>query len=298
MLKSGHRITSAQICDSCLVQICQPMKLLNCRPYHRLWNKVSLPPQFDEIFCQNRNLVKWRTFEFTLTYLTKFIFAFFPLTGTIVTWEKKVGDQLSEGDLLCEIETDKATMGFETPEEGYLAKILIQAGTKDIAIGKPLCIIVSDKNSISSFENYDPLTEGSVAPSPIGNPNKNIFFEPPGSIVVDIINFYQVFLWPSSAMLANYPIELGMSPPESKYLLGKINQTDDSALLLINFQFFISIFYRTRQSRTTCTCSYKTCSSTFTTGFQSSFYPIIGTFGTSRQFTSSFCKSSSQKIGS
>ena len=87
--------------------------------------------------------------------------------GTIVTWEKKVGDQLSEGDLLCEIETDKATMGFETPEEGYLAKILIQAGTKDIAIGKPLCIIVSDKSSISQFENYEPLAEGSA---PVAEP--------------------------------------------------------------------------------------------------------------------------------
>merc|ERR1711934_750725 len=53
-------------------------------------------------------------------------------------------------------------MGFETPEEGYLAKILIQAGTKDIAIGKPLCIIVSDKSSISQFENYEPLAEGSA----------------------------------------------------------------------------------------------------------------------------------------
>ena len=52
--------------------------------------------------------------------------------GTIVSWEKKVGDQVSEGDLLCEIETDKATMGFETPEEGYLAKVMIEAGTKDI----------------------------------------------------------------------------------------------------------------------------------------------------------------------
>merc|ERR1712106_721996 len=83
-------------------------------------------------------------------------------SGTIVTWEKKEGDQVSEGDLLCEIETDKATMGFETPEEGYLAKILIQAGTKDIAIGKPLCIIVSDKSSISQFENYEPLAEGSA----------------------------------------------------------------------------------------------------------------------------------------
>ncbi len=56
--------------------------------------------------------------------------------GTIVSWTKAEGDQLSEGDLLCEIETDKATMGFETPEEGYLAKILVPSGTKDVPIGK------------------------------------------------------------------------------------------------------------------------------------------------------------------
>ena len=61
----------------------------------------------------------------------------------------------------CEKEILTA-LGFETPEEGYLAKILIQAGTKDIAIGKPLCIIVSDKSSISQFENYEPLAEGSA----------------------------------------------------------------------------------------------------------------------------------------
>jgi pyruvate dehydrogenase E2 component (dihydrolipoamide acetyltransferase) len=53
----------------------------------------------------------------------------------LLSWEKKEGAQLSEGDLLCEIETDKATMGFETPEEGYLAKIMLTAGTKDIPIG-------------------------------------------------------------------------------------------------------------------------------------------------------------------
>lgn len=46
------------------------------------------------------------------------------------------GDKLNEGDLLAEIETDKATMGFETPEEGYLAKIFVPAGTKDVPIGK------------------------------------------------------------------------------------------------------------------------------------------------------------------
>ena len=56
--------------------------------------------------------------------------------GTIVRWTKTEGDKLSEGDLLAEIETDKATMGFETPEEGYLAKIIIPSGTKDVPIGK------------------------------------------------------------------------------------------------------------------------------------------------------------------
>lgn len=58
--------------------------------------------------------------------------------GTIISWEKKEGDKLNEGDLLAEIETDKATMGFETPEEGYLAKILVPAGSKDVPIGKVL----------------------------------------------------------------------------------------------------------------------------------------------------------------
>lgn len=57
-------------------------------------------------------------------------------TGNVISWQKQEGQQLSEGDLLCEIETDKATMGFETPEEGYLAKIIIPEGAKQVPIGK------------------------------------------------------------------------------------------------------------------------------------------------------------------
>jgi len=74
--------------------------------------------------------------------------------GTLVSWAKAEGDELAEGDLLAEIETDKATMGFETPEEGYLAKILIPAGTKDIPLGKLLCVIVGDEASIAAFKDY------------------------------------------------------------------------------------------------------------------------------------------------
>ena len=84
--------------------------------------------------------------------------------GTIVSWEKKEGDQVSEGDLLCEIETDKATMGFETPEEGYLAKIVIQAGSKDIPIGKLLCIIVENQEDVAKFADF--VDDGATAAAP------------------------------------------------------------------------------------------------------------------------------------
>ncbi|XP_076058310.1 dihydrolipoamide S-acetyltransferase muc isoform X1 [Oratosquilla oratoria] len=86
--------------------------------------------------------------------------------GTIVSWEKKEGDVLNEGDLLAEIETDKATMGFETPEEGFLAKIIVSAGTKDIPVGKLLCIIVSNEGDIAAFKDFTPSEEDAPAAAP------------------------------------------------------------------------------------------------------------------------------------
>lgn len=55
--------------------------------------------------------------------------------GNIGTWQKKAGDSLAPGDVLVEIETDKAQMDFEFQEEGILAKILKDSGEKDIAVG-------------------------------------------------------------------------------------------------------------------------------------------------------------------
>ncbi|XP_015746979.1 dihydrolipoyllysine-residue acetyltransferase component of pyruvate dehydrogenase complex, mitochondrial [Python bivittatus] len=74
--------------------------------------------------------------------------------GTVQRWEKKVGEKLSEGDLLAEIETDKATIGFEVQEEGYLAKILIPEGTRDVPLGTALCIIVEKESDIPAFADY------------------------------------------------------------------------------------------------------------------------------------------------
>lgn len=86
--------------------------------------------------------------------------------GTIVRWTKQEGDQLSEGDLLAEIETDKATMGFETPDEGYLAKILVPGGAKDVNIGTLLCIIVNSPDDIAAFKDYQAEEAGTVSPPP------------------------------------------------------------------------------------------------------------------------------------
>jgi pyruvate dehydrogenase E2 component (dihydrolipoamide acetyltransferase) len=61
-------------------------------------------------------------------------------TGTLVSWTKKVGDKIEVGDVLCEIETDKAQMGFEAQDEGYLAAILVGNGSKDVNVGKVISI--------------------------------------------------------------------------------------------------------------------------------------------------------------
>ena len=55
--------------------------------------------------------------------------------GNIGTWQKKAGDTLAPGDVLVEIETDKAQMDFEFQEDGILAKVLKESGEKDIAVG-------------------------------------------------------------------------------------------------------------------------------------------------------------------
>lgn len=93
-------------------------------------------------------------------------------SGTIINWQKKEGDRVAEGDLLAEIETDKATMGFESAEEGYLAKICIPEGTKDVPLGKLVCIIVSKEADVAAFKDYvpkpedDQLVGGAPKPAP------------------------------------------------------------------------------------------------------------------------------------
>ncbi|KAI8329514.1 pyruvate dehydrogenase complex dihydrolipoamide acetyltransferase [Chlamydoabsidia padenii] len=74
--------------------------------------------------------------------------------GGIGAWQKAVGDEVQPGDVLVEIETDKAQMDFECQEEGFLAKMLVDTGAKDVPVGKPIAIFVEDKDDVAAFESF------------------------------------------------------------------------------------------------------------------------------------------------
>ena len=75
--------------------------------------------------------------------------------GNIKEWNVKVGDEVSPGDVLCGIETDKAVVDYELQEEGFVAALLFDAGAKDVPLGTPLAIIVENKEDVAAFANYD-----------------------------------------------------------------------------------------------------------------------------------------------
>ncbi|MGE0181931.1 MAG: pyruvate dehydrogenase complex E1 component subunit beta [Parvularculaceae bacterium] len=69
--------------------------------------------------------------------------------GTLAKWNVKEGDKISSGDVIAEIETDKATMEVEAVDEGVLGKILIPAGTENVKVNTEIAILVGDGESIS-----------------------------------------------------------------------------------------------------------------------------------------------------
>jgi len=85
--------------------------------------------------------------------------------GSIQKWNFKEGDFLKPGDVLCEVETDKSTVGFEVQDEYYLAKILMPEGTKNLKIGATIAISVRNKADIDAFKDYK-LDVGSAAAAP------------------------------------------------------------------------------------------------------------------------------------
>src|ERR1700749_4767108 len=81
--------------------------------------------------------------------------------GNLAKWVKSEGDKVKAGDVIAEIETDKATMEVEAVDEGTLGKILVPEGTADVAVNTPIAVILSDGESASDIK-----AAPSAAPGP------------------------------------------------------------------------------------------------------------------------------------
>src|ERR1700677_131002 len=70
--------------------------------------------------------------------------------GKLARWLVKEGDKVKAGDILAEIETDKATMEYEAVDEGVLAKILVPEGTADIAVNQPIAVLAGEGEDVTA----------------------------------------------------------------------------------------------------------------------------------------------------
>ncbi len=72
--------------------------------------------------------------------------------GTLAKWLKKVGDPVKAGDVIAEIETDKATMEVEAVDDGTLARILVPEGTEGVKVNAPIALLVGDDEDVTKVE--------------------------------------------------------------------------------------------------------------------------------------------------
>src|SRR5207237_7502042 len=85
--------------------------------------------------------------------------------GTLAKWLVKEGDEVKSGDILAEIETDKATMDFEAVDEGTIAKILVAEGTDGVKVGAPIAIMAGEGEDAGKAAAASPKAD-TAAPAP------------------------------------------------------------------------------------------------------------------------------------
>jgi len=85
--------------------------------------------------------------------------------GNLAKWLKKEGDKIKSGDVIAEIETDKATMEVEASDEGTLGKILVPEGTADVAVNTPIAVILGEGEDKSAIKAAKPAPQQKAAES-------------------------------------------------------------------------------------------------------------------------------------
>ena len=87
--------------------------------------------------------------------------------GTLAKWLVKVGDKVSAGDIMAEIETDKATMEFEAVDEGTIADIAVAEGTEGVKVGTVIATLVEEGEDLSAAKSAAPAAKAAPAAAPV-----------------------------------------------------------------------------------------------------------------------------------
>ena len=113
--------------------------------------------------------------------------------GTLAKWLVKEGDDVKSGDILAEIETDKATMEFEAVDEGKIAKILVPEGTDGVKVGQPIALLAADGETVSDAPAAPAPKQEAPAPQPAeqkeeATPTPHVFETAARDLVADVAN--------------------------------------------------------------------------------------------------------------
>src|SRR5688500_12775929 len=90
--------------------------------------------------------------------------------GTLAKWLVKVGDKVSSGDIMAEIETDKATMEFEAVDEGTIADIAVAEGTEGVKVGTVIATLAEEGEDVAEAKSAGGGKEAAPAPTPAPAP--------------------------------------------------------------------------------------------------------------------------------
>jgi pyruvate dehydrogenase E1 component beta subunit len=99
--------------------------------------------------------------------------------GKLSKWLKAEGDKVKAGDIIAEIETDKATMEVEAVDEGILAKILIADGTDNVAVNTPIGVIAAEGEDVSAASKPAAAKPAEKAAEPEPRPRRLLLKLPP-----------------------------------------------------------------------------------------------------------------------
>ncbi len=144
--------------------------------------------------------------------------------GTLAKWLVKEGDTVSSGDIMAEIETDKATMEFEAVDEGIVGKILIGEGTEGVKVNTPIAILVEEGEDASALPAAAPAAAAVAEAAPAAVEAPAPAAAAPAAPVVDLSPD-----WPADAEMAQQTVREAlrdamaeeMRGDEDVYLMGE-----------------------------------------------------------------------------